>query len=62
MGTSAITAAQGSVTSPADTLTVNPATPTESVTTYHYDNYRTGWNPNETILTPTNVNSSSGLT
>ena len=38
---------------------MNPATPTESVTTYHYDNYRTGWNPNETILTPTNVNGSS---
>jgi len=59
VGTSAITAALGSVTSPSDTLTVNPATPTESVTTYHYDNYRTGWNPNETILTPTNVNGSS---
>lgn len=28
-----------------------------SVTTYHYDNYRTGWNANETTLTPTNVNS-----
>jgi hypothetical protein len=31
----------------------------ESVTTYHYDNYRTGWNSNETILTPADVNSSS---
>src|SRR5579864_738690 len=31
----------------------------ESVTTYHYDNYRTGWNSNETILTHANVNSSS---
>jgi hypothetical protein len=30
----------------------------QSVTTYHYDNYRTGWNANETTLTPTNVNSS----
>ena len=59
VGTSAITAALGSVTSSSDTLTVNPATPTESVTTYHYDNYRTGWNQNETILNPTNVNSSS---
>jgi hypothetical protein len=29
----------------------------QSVITYHYDNYRTGWNPNETILTPANVNS-----
>ncbi len=25
------------------------------VTTYHYDNQRTGWNPNETILTPATV-------
>jgi len=31
----------------------------QSVTTYHYDNYRTGWNSNETILTPANVDSSS---
>ena len=30
-----------------------------SVTTYHYDNYRTGWNANETILTRASVNSSS---
>jgi outer membrane protein assembly factor BamB len=26
-----------------------------AVTTYHYDNYRTGWNRNETVLTPANV-------
>jgi hypothetical protein len=26
-----------------------------AVTTYHYDNNRTGWNPNELNLTPTNV-------
>ncbi len=26
-----------------------------SITTYHYDNYRTGWNQNETVLTPANV-------
>jgi len=31
----------------------------QSVTTYHYDNYRTGWNNNETTLTPNNVNSAS---
>jgi hypothetical protein len=31
----------------------------ELVTTYHYDNYRTGWNQDETTLTPTNVASSS---
>ncbi len=30
-----------------------------AVTTYHYDNYRTGWNSTETVLTPANVNSSS---
>ena len=29
-----------------------------SVTTYHYDNARTGQNTQETILTPANVNSS----
>ena len=27
------------------------------VTNYHYDNYRTGWNPNETDLTPATVGS-----
>lgn len=31
----------------------------QAVTTYHYDNYRTGWNSNETILTPANVNTST---
>ena len=30
-----------------------------SVTTYHYDDYRTGWNQNETVLTPANVTKSS---
>jgi outer membrane protein assembly factor BamB len=30
-----------------------------SVTTYHNDNYRTGWNSSETVLTPANVNSTS---
>lgn len=30
-----------------------------SVTTYHYDNYRTGWNQKETVLTPANVGSPS---
>ncbi|HVI06853.1 MAG TPA: hypothetical protein VND65_01020 [Candidatus Binatia bacterium] len=29
------------------------------VTTYHYDNNRTGWDQNETILTPSNVNTSN---
>jgi hypothetical protein len=30
-----------------------------AITTHHYDNYRTGWNQNETTLTPANVNSNS---
>jgi hypothetical protein len=30
-----------------------------AVTTYHYDNYRTGWNSKETALTPASVGSSS---
>ena len=30
-----------------------------AVTTYHNDNYRTGWNPNETTLTPANVTKAS---
>jgi hypothetical protein len=30
-----------------------------AVTTYHNDNYRTGWNSTETVLTPANVGSSS---
>ena len=30
-----------------------------SVTTYHNDNNRTGWNQNETALTPANVGSAS---
>jgi hypothetical protein len=29
-----------------------------AVTTYHNDNYRTGWNSTETVLTPSNVNAS----
>lgn len=33
--------------------------PPENVTTHHYDNFRTGWNPQETILTPTNVSQNS---
>src|SRR5580704_2419309 len=31
-----------------------------NVTTYHYDNYRTGWNQNETILTPSEVLNGDG--
>ena len=43
------------------TLTVNPAVvagPVVDVTTYHYDVGRTGLNPNETLLTTSNVTSS----
>ena len=35
------------------------ATAQTAVTTYHNDNYRTGWNSTEIVLTPANVNSSS---
>jgi hypothetical protein len=31
----------------------------EYVLTHHYDNQRTGWNPNESLLTPSNVNAKS---
>jgi hypothetical protein len=48
----------GSQTSMMATLTVNGFTvSTIDVVTYHYDNLRTGQNLNETILTPSNVNS-----
>jgi hypothetical protein len=30
-----------------------------AVTTYHYDNLRTGWNSEETVLTPSNVHSTT---
>jgi hypothetical protein len=41
-------------------VTVSPAqNPKFAVTTYHYDNFRTGWNPDETSLTYNTVSSSS---
>jgi hypothetical protein len=40
------------------TILAGPAYPQTNVLTYHYNNQRTGWNPNETVLTPSNV---SGL-
>ena len=60
----------GTATSNSASLTVNPSTgsnpppppPSGSstdVTTYHYDNLRTGQNTNETTLTHANVNSST---
>jgi hypothetical protein len=39
------------------TNTVTAYTQT-AVTTYHNDNFRTGWNSSETVLTPANVNAS----
>lgn len=35
------------------------STSPQAVTTYHHDNLRTGWNSNETVLTPANVNGTS---
>src|SRR5216110_1020483 len=32
-----------------------------NVTTFHNDNQRTGWNPSETVLTPSNVNTTSNF-
>ena len=53
-----VTNSAGSVTSASATLTVNTVAPSSAVdvTTYHYDNLRTGQNLNETTLTPANVN------
>jgi hypothetical protein len=58
------TAASGSLSHTASLkLNVNantlPPPGTVDVTTYHYDMGRTGLNPNETTLTPANVNSTS---
>jgi hypothetical protein len=36
-----------------------PTASQTSVTTYHYDNNRTGWDQTETVLTPANVGSSA---
>jgi hypothetical protein len=40
-------------------LLVSFANAQTAVTTYHNDNYRTGWNSSESTLTPANVNSAS---
>jgi hypothetical protein len=37
----------------------SPVSGQTSVTTYHFDNNRTGWNSTETVLTPANVNKTS---
>ncbi len=57
-----VTNSLGSQTSRVATLTVNATGPpptNASVLTYHNDNMRTGLDPNETILTTSNVNSTS---
>src|SRR6266446_7989658 len=60
VGTTEITATLGNVVSPNDTLTVGVASAsTVDVVTHHYDAARTGTNTQETILTPTNVNSTT---
>ncbi len=60
VGTTEITATLGSVVNPNDTLTVGVAsTSAVDVGTDHYDAARTGTNAQETILTPTNVNSAT---
>jgi hypothetical protein len=38
-------------------VNTQPVVAQTSITTYHYDNYRTGWNETETVLTPANVGS-----
>src|SRR5215469_5655994 len=40
-------------------FTPSPASAQVAITTYHIDNNRTGWNSQETTLTPSNVASSS---
>ena len=42
-------------------VTVTVAQPSIPVTTYHYDNLRTGWNNQETTLTATNFPSAFGI-
>jgi hypothetical protein len=60
VGTTEITAMQGSVVSPNDPLTVTVASSTASdVVTHHYDAMRGGTNTHELTLTPGNVNSTT---
>ena len=58
-GTTTISATLNSVTG-SSSATVTAANPgTTNVTTWHFDNDRDGLNPTETILTPSNVNTTS---
>ncbi|MGC2222347.1 MAG: hypothetical protein WA624_08250, partial [Methylocella sp.] len=50
-----LTAALGAV------VTAASVTAQVAVTTYHYDNLRTGWNSNETILTAASFPSNFGV-
>ena len=43
----------------AQSLSIKAAPSRASVTTYHNDNFRTGSNTNEAILSPANVNSNT---
>jgi uncharacterized protein YjdB len=58
-GTTTISATLNSVTgsAPATVTAANPGT--TNVTTWHFDNDRSGLNPTETTLTPTNVTSTT---
>jgi uncharacterized protein YjdB len=59
-GTTEITATLGSVVSPNDPLTVAVISSTASdVVTHHYDAARSGTNTHETVLTTSNVNSTT---
>jgi uncharacterized protein YjdB len=60
VGTTEMTAMLGSVVSPSDPLTVTATSSNASdVVTHHYDAMRSGTNPHELTLTPTNVNSTT---
>lgn len=61
LGPSTITiTGQSGLLSHSSTLALTVTAPTGfDVVTYHYDNARTGLNPNETVLTPANVNSTT---
>ena len=58
-GTTTITATSSSVNANVTVSVTAPKPPSgnANITTYHFDNKRTGLNNNETVLTPTNVNS-----